>query len=205
MTAEPESLKIVEEPERDELEALLPELEDLKLSSGLVIKLKPLKARQFFRLLRIVTRGGAQILNQLRWTQLDSSDQFAAQFVAVIVFAIPEAEQETLDFIQSMIELPEDENERFLLLRELDDPELEDTINIIEQIILREKDDLASLGKKMRKWLDLAQKTGQVPKSQEQSRSSEDGQEPSTSSHQSTAGTTTKSSTSRSRASGKSR
>ncbi len=147
MTAEPEVLD-----SREETDIILPELEEVKLSTGQVVQIKPLKARQFFRLLRIVTRGGAKILNQLRWSQLDSPDQFAAQLVAVVVFSIPEAEQETLDFIESMVELPEDPEERKAVLQELTDPEIEDVVNIIEVIVLREKDDLVSLGKNSRRF-----------------------------------------------------
>lgn len=189
--------------ERHEIDVLDPPPDTVTLENGMILRIKPLKARQFFKLLRIITHGGAQMLTRLQWTSLEDPDAFATQLVAVIVFAIPEAEQETIDFIISMIEFPEDEKLHGAIFAEISEPEIEDLFTIIENIVQREKGDLVALGKRLAKLWKVADKTGQIRS--QTTASSEDGQGPSTSSAASTDGTTTESSTSPSPASVKSR
>lgn len=187
-----------------EIEILLAASGELILSTGQQIRIKRLKARQFFALLRIITRGGAKILSTIQWGDIKTPEGFASQMIALIVFSVPEAEEPTIDFIISMVEMPVEEEERIALIRTLTDLELDDMLDIIETIILREKEDLVGLGKRIKRYADLAQKTGQMPGGKNEDKVLlEDGQEPSTSSPGSMGGMTKKSSTSRSRASGK--
>ncbi len=212
-----------------ELDALDPVPEQVTLESGFVIELERLKARQFFKLLRIVTGSGA--LSQLANAGLFSMEgqteaDFTAQFVTVVLMSIPEAEDETIDFIRAMArpsglrtgrklnKQDEDHNLRLFLEfdQELNNPELDDLISIIEAIVRREASDIQALGKRLAAMLKMAEKTGQIPTneapSQSQNRqgstaaSSEDSPVRSISSRRSTAGRTNSSTTSRSRASG---
>lgn len=140
------------------------------LQDGTSIRIKPLKLREFLSMLRILTTGSGPALAQL---ELDTGNptQFAQNIVAALLFAIPEAEQEVIEFLQSVTEpekLPEKTsdamNARQVLADKLQNPELEDTINIIAVVARSEATDLAALGKRLRAMFKTAQKMGVVPK-----------------------------------------
>lgn len=154
----------------------------ITLSTGTELVLQPLKARQFFKLLRIITHGAAPILPTLKFDSGDSTEDWVQKFLAVVLMAIPESEQETLEFIASMIKpagLIEAKGRRADLSkkdRELNDalwdrvevdlgnPDLEDLFTIIEAIVRNEGEDLKALGKRLMSLFDLAKKTGQLDK-----------------------------------------
>jgi hypothetical protein len=167
-----------EASEKTELDALLPEPgAPFTLSNGMEIKLKPLKMREMLKLLRIITRGGTVLLPQLRFNGVTESE-FAIQFASVVAFAIPEAEDYAVDFVQ-WITIPADLKEgpdlsdaskNFNkqqieeLWKFLYEPELEDLIVIIERLVQAERGNLMSLGKRLRTMFTLAERTGQLPK-----------------------------------------
>lgn len=152
----------------------------ITLASGTELILQDLKARQFFKLLRIVTHGAAPILPSLRMNADASVEEWTQQFLAVVMMAIPESEQETIEFIASMIkpagliEAPpsrrklSDEEKKIndalwdAVERDLANPELEDLVTIIEAIVRNEGDDLRALGKRLMGMFQLASKTGQI-------------------------------------------
>lgn len=153
-------------PPRDELERLDPTPLKLVLESGTEFDLEPLKLRQFLRLLRIVTRGAADVLDS---AELDFNDPqaFMQTFLGMVLFSIPEAEEETVDFIKSVVRpanLTGEAKADLLLVRsladELDNPELEDTITIVQALIERESEDLRALGKRLAGMLRTAEKLG---------------------------------------------
>jgi hypothetical protein len=161
------------EPARTEPEILLADPEPFKLESGRLINLNPLKMRELLKLMRIITRGAAPMLGTLFQSHnLDNPDRFAEQLLALLIFAIPEAEDETIDFLRAMVKAPEPwldppHNKRpnpdyadFLI--ELNNPDPLDFITIFEEIITREKDDLASLGKRLTAVAKMMVKTGQM-------------------------------------------
>ena len=162
-----------------DVDVLVPVPEDegkLTLSTGTVLVLQPLKARQFFKLLRIVTHGAAPLLPTITIGPDDTTEEWVQRFLAIIFMAIPESEQETLEFIASMIKpygliegrkLNKQDQERNDELwdsieKDLGNPELEDLFTIIEAIVKAEAEDLKALGKRLMKLLDLAKKTGQL-------------------------------------------
>lgn len=163
-----------------ELDALLPEpSETFALANGAVVRLIPLKMRELLKLLRIITRGGTALLPTLRFNN-NTPEQFAVQFVTVVAFAIPEAEDFAVDFVQS-ITRPADlqtgdsdavkkfnQQQLTELFIYLDNPELEDLFQIIEQLVYREKVNLQSLGKRLQAMFKIAERTGQLPKNQSQ-------------------------------------
>lgn len=146
------------------------------LTTGTVLVLQPLKARQFFKLLKIVTRGAGPILPSLQFSSDDTTEQWVQKFLAVIMMAIPESEQETLEFIASMVKpagliegraLNKQDKERNDELwdaveRDLGNPELEDLLTVIEAIVNAEGEDLKALGKRLMSMFELAKKTGQL-------------------------------------------
>lgn len=157
-------------PPRTETDRLDPEPIELRLLSGTEFDLEPLKLRQFLRLLKIVSRGAADVLDS---TTLDFEDPaaFVQTFLGLVLFSIPESEQETVEFLQSMVKpagLTGNSDKDLIKFQELgdelDNPELEDTLTIIQAIIEREAEDIRSLGKRLGSMFQVAQKMGVAPK-----------------------------------------
>jgi len=172
MTTRKTPVKAAEVPEEEvilpeevagsnDVETLAPTPDTITLVSGFVVKVEPLRTRGMFKLLKIVTRGAGPIIMQMPM-DFDNPEEFAQQMLAVVVMAVPEAEDAALEFIQAMvvpaefIEAPktkaqENANRALFeeLVKQLDDPDMMDTISIIENIILREAGDLRALGKRL--------------------------------------------------------
>lgn len=167
--AVPAEDEVTAAPEKDELERLLEDpTGPFSLSSGTTFQIRQLRLRELLRLLRIITRGASVTMPAMN-LDFDNPDEFVQTFIAMVIFSIPEAEDETVDFVQSMVEpVPSgfedaDARARVALLRELENPDLEDTITILTVIVATEGRDLAALGKRLRSMLGAARKMGQVP------------------------------------------
>lgn len=160
---------LVADPERDEIERLLSDTaQTLKLSSGSTVRIRPMKLREFLKMLRIITRGGSAIMSTMD-LNFEDTDDFVQSLLAVVMFSIPEAEQETVDFITAMCEpdrltgnAKDDAYARQMLALELDNPELEDMTNVLAVIVRSEGRDLQALGKRLRTMFDVAKKMGLV-------------------------------------------
>ena len=210
-----------------ELDVLDPVPEQVKLTSGTTVILERLRARQFFKLLRILTHGALPLVADGSLFRLDpdlDGAVFLQRLLSVVLLAIPDAEDETIDFLRAMVKpvglierpgLSKADFTRNNALRdqltvELDNPELEDLVNLVEAIVRREAEDIQALGKRLVSMFNLAKKTGQIPGVEPNSPNltsptgtfSADSPEPSTSSPASTDGATSTSSTSPSDASG---
>lgn len=201
-----------------ELDALDPVPEDYKLQSGAVIQFEDLRARQFFKLLRIVTHGAVPAMRDLFAMDPNTDQQqFVTTLLTVVVLSIPDAEDETIDFLNSMVKpvgliegrrnLSKGDTERNEELwrkvdEEMENPHLEDLVGIVEAIVKREAADIQALGKRLAAMFKLAERTGQTKTSKspspttETDTSSADSPAPSTSSRASTGGRTRRSRTS---------
>lgn len=153
-------------PERSETDRLDPEPIEMKLESGTEFDLEPLKLRQFLRLLRIITRGAADVLDTAK-LDFEDPQSFVQQFLGMVLFSIPEAEEETVDFIKSMVkprDLTGNPDKDLIKVRdlsaELDNPALEDTITIVQAVIENEAEDLRALGKRLSAMFKVAEKMG---------------------------------------------
>jgi hypothetical protein len=163
-------------PARD-VEVIVDEGDVVELSTGFKIKVLPLKSRQFFKLLRIITHGAGGLLMNLNFSGDDSPEQFGAKLVALVAYAVPDAEDEVIEFLLAITEAVGTKSGRKLtkderlanaelheqLLDELDNPEMVDLITILETIVKRESEDLQALGKRLMAMFEVAKKTGQVP------------------------------------------
>lgn len=161
------------------------------LSTGTEVRVRPLRTRQFFRLMRILTRGGAPMLAEVD-LDFDDPESFGPQLLAVIAFAIPEAEDEAVDFIKSMLEPADligdrkaDKAALAALEEEVDNPDLDDLVSVLEVIIRREAEDLRALGNRLGVIFRATQKATKTPptpttKNDQKIDSSEASPEPST-------------------------
>lgn len=156
-------------PEKDEIARLLDDPSvPLSLGSGTTFQIRQLRLREMLRLLRIVSVGGSSMMGSMDFDTSDTN-AFVQNFVALVIFSIPEAEDETVDFLQSMVmavptgDPKVDADANLALVRELANPDLEDAISIITAIVASEGNDLAALGKRLRSLMGVARKVGQVP------------------------------------------
>ncbi len=199
-----------------ELKALDGFPEQIKLVSGNFVEIQDLKARQFFKFLRIVTHGALPLVQDMSLFRLGGdmdADEFGARLLSIMLLSIPDAENETIEFLESMCKpagliegrnLNKQDTERNNALwdafaRDMANPELDDLISLIEAIVKREAADIQALGKRLQAMFNLAQKTGQIPTQPQTSpavNSSADSPAPTTSSPASTDGPTPSSVTS---------
>lgn len=141
----------------------------ITLSTGTQIRVERLRTRQLLRALKVLTNGAADVLAGFSFDGEDE-DGFAANILASLIFAVPEAEDETIDFIQSMvapadlIDEPKTKADKLLnadlykkLEKELFNPELEDLISIVEVIVKNEAPHVTALGKRLMLLLPTAQ------------------------------------------------
>lgn len=204
----------------DELTGLDPQNETITLVSGLQVEVVPLRSRQFFKFLRILTHGAMpNLAGDAGLLSLDPNGDpsaFATRLLSLLLLSIPDAEDETVVFVRSMckptglIEPARNKqddarnDEKYNALdRELFNPDLDDLVTIIETVVRREAEDIQALGKRLSSLFKLAQKTGQLSPKQTPQTGNFSGAsvELSTSSPQTTAGPTKRSKTSRSVAS----
>jgi hypothetical protein len=164
-----------------EVDRLVPGTEDLELTTGFVIEITRMKTRQFFRLLKVITHGAGPKMIESGLDFGADAGEFAKRLAALVALSIPDAEQETIAFLQSMCQpkgvvggiygkqpsamsKQETENDARLwadFQREMFNPDPLDTFNLVERIVRREASDLQGLGKRMAALFELAAKTGQ--------------------------------------------
>jgi hypothetical protein len=214
-----------DEPE-SELDRIDPEPVLCEFSTGFTVEVVRMRTRQFFRLLRVLTHGAGPAMMQAGLNFQAAGPEFVTQLLTLVVMSIPDAESEAIAFLSSMckpagvIERPggkltkqeEDANkalwEKYGV--ELHNPDLTDTIDLIELIVRQEAPELQALGKKLERTFALFRKTGQDKSEKEPEPTPEElasqglSPSPSTSSATSTDGPTSTSSTSTSAGSGRS-
>lgn len=155
------------DPEKDEITSLLETPNGpFELTSGTRVVVRQLKLREFLALLRIVTRGAAPALGNVS-LDFDNPNQFVQSLLGIVLFAIPEATEETIEFVQTVVEpadLPKDTKAalalRESLYEELFNPDLEDLINIVAVVVASEGSDLQKLGKRLKTMFGVASKMG---------------------------------------------
>lgn len=136
----------------------------ITLSAGLKVNIKPLKTIELFKFMKIISSSGALAIQQFRLNGEMTNEQFATRMLGLLIFAIPQAEEETLEFIRAMVEpvgllkparnkQDKDRNETLWIesYQVLENPEPEDTIAIIEKILETEAGHIQSLGKQIMK------------------------------------------------------
>jgi hypothetical protein len=201
-----------------ELDRLDPEPTVLKFKTGFQVEVMRLRTRQFFRLLKILTHGAGPALLRLQLDP-DNPEAFGQQMLMLIIVAIPDAEQDAIQFLASMArpvglkgegkpdsQLTKQEKEDNAKLwekfnEELNNPDPWDTLDLVQAIIEQESDDIQALGKRLASMMRLASRTGaseekldEAPPPQELNASPEPSPQPSTSSATSTDGETSTSS-----------
>lgn len=164
-------------PDDSELDRIDPQPETCKLSTGFEVEVVRMRTRQFFRLLRVLTHGAGPALTQSGLDFAAGGEEFGQKLLMLVVMSIPDAEQEAIGFLASMcrpagiVEKPasqltkqENESNQALWTRfneELHNPDLDDTLDLIEVVVRQESPELQALGKKLQRTFKIFQATGQ--------------------------------------------
>lgn len=158
-----------------ETAALLAEGDTVTLVSGTEVKIERLRTRQLFKLVKILTSGAAHLIPNLNIGPDASADEFAGSLLGMAIIAIPEAEDEAIDFVRSMVtpvginEKPvtktdREANEELFrsLYEELYNPDLDDFVTIITTVIQNEAEHIQALGKRLMSLLKVSQQAAAV-------------------------------------------
>lgn len=148
----------------DEAEIIAPEPDGfITLTEGYKVVVNRLRLREFLALMKVVTRGASPIMASVSLEATADPAEFAKNFLGLLLFAIPEAEDEIIAFIR-LIVTPQVETPESLLAVDiaLDNPEIEDIIIILEQLVSQEATSVQSLGKRLGNLFNLAKRLGQV-------------------------------------------
>ncbi len=162
-----------------ELDSLDPQDEGpVTLDSGTQVTINRLRTREMLSLLRVLTRGAGGALADLDFS--GETTDFAARLLGVAIVSIPEAEDETITFVQRMVapvgliegrrlSKPEQEinQEKWAdLAAQVENPELEDLFTIVERVIKVEAPHMQALGKKFAFLIQTATRTGTTTSTQ---------------------------------------
>lgn len=158
-----------------ELDILVGEPTELKFSTGFCVEVVRLRTRQVFRLLKVLTQGAGPALATLDFKAEPS--EFVQRLLALVLISVPEAENAAITFLASMCrpaglsdkkpgEQTKQEREADQALwtefnDQLNNPEPEDTLDLVEAIITREAPHLQALGKRIGALVSTFTKTGQ--------------------------------------------
>lgn len=155
------------DPERTEAERIDPQPQGpLVLKSGTEVEISPMNLRETMKLLRIITHGAGGYVGALMdGLNVNDPAGFATTLATVVVMSFPDAEAETVEFLQSMVvpaglkdiaDAKERQDRIDQVKAELHNPSLGDFTMLVEAIIKRESEDIRGLGKRLGAVLNLA-------------------------------------------------
>lgn len=127
-----------------DLDEILPEITPTFEIEGRLVRVKRLKAREFLGLVRVLTRGLGPNVGMLAGIDWDDQSGAIQQLLGVAVVAIPNALEEFIDFIQTVVE-PVHESDRGVVFAELANPEIDVVFSVFERVAIQEMDDLKGL------------------------------------------------------------
>lgn len=152
----------------DEMERLDPVPDTYTFADGTTVGVERLKTRQFFKLLRIITHGGMDALQTIRLDPNQGTEVFTENLIALLIFAVPESEDETIEFLRSMVaaqqvKVPDEvppanvaqvaqrlqAEAKAKVDAEFANMGLDDLLGLVEVIIRREAPELKALGKRL--------------------------------------------------------
>lgn len=162
----------------EDIDAIAAEPKELTLESGFPIKVLRIRTRATMSLLKILTRGAGEAIATIRFGQDVTQEEFTGQLLGAVILSIPEAEDETIEFLNRVVEpaklidtprlTPGDiewnADQEELLRAELRDPSLDDLITIVGEIVKVEGPHILALGKRLAALLPTALKVEEQKK-----------------------------------------
>jgi hypothetical protein len=141
--------------ELPDLEVILPPPGTCVLD-GMECRVKPLKTREFFAVMGIITTGlGGGALQDM---SAENADELRGEIVGAVLVALPVAVEPFLALVKDITE-PVRKEDAVALRQYLDNPAPEDLLVVIDCVIDNEKDNVWSLVGKAKAYLARWQKT----------------------------------------------
>lgn len=165
----------------EELATILAQPDLITLVSGRQVRVKPLKTRALLSLVGIAVGGvGPKLFDlDLKLDPDEDETVFAAKFAGLLISSALTSHDETLAFLRLVCEpvglVTEGKIDKAVKARnqaltaaldaELEDPDPDDTISIIESIARNDGGSMQKWGKRLAGIWRLAERTGQIPAS----------------------------------------
>jgi hypothetical protein len=147
----------VEVPEKD-FEEILPPNGQLVID-GVTCDIRPLKSREFFMLMSILTGAFGTGITSLDMFQGDDSDEMAAGLAGAFLTALPHQYDRFLALCSAMVVPIGTKEEQSRVVEVMENPDTEILLEIVDQVIEREKDNIWTLVGKARAYASRWQQT----------------------------------------------
>lgn len=135
------------EEDKPDLEVIMPEEKQLEIC-GIPCYVKRVKTREFFALLGVITTGMGGNLGQLNF-DTENQDEFGAQLLAALFVALPNAVDPFVRLVRDLVRA--DDDKFAVQLRDyLDNPDLDDLMEIADVVVMQEQNTIWSLVGKAR-------------------------------------------------------
>lgn len=145
----------ITESDVEDLEPILPTPFFTEVA-GCKCTVRRLKTREFLMLMQVLTSGLGPALGEVKLDFTDE-DTIARDLSALMLLAVPNAVDEFMQFLRSVVEPVRDEDRGTVATYLADNPDLDVMVEIFEGIATQEKDDLAILaGKAQAMWSRVA-------------------------------------------------
>ncbi len=139
--------------EPTQIEEIMGSVDNRLLVDDIECEVGRLKTREFFALMRVLTRGmGGQVVSLFEAGL--PTEELGARFVGALLMSLPQAENDFLLLMKQMVR-PVDPAMAEPLKAALDNPELEVLMQVAETIALQEAGELTRLGKAARSWWEV--------------------------------------------------
>lgn len=145
----------------NDLGVILPEPGKMEIG-GIPVEVRRLKTREFLLLMRVITGGMGASMRDIRLNTKDE-EAMVADLISIVMLAIPFAIEEFGEFVISIVEAKNKHEHAAQLRQALENPEIEDLMNIIGIVVEQERDDLGVLAGKARAWIAKIQTTMNRP------------------------------------------
>lgn len=179
---------------KSEIDAIDPQSDLYVFEDGFEVRVAPLRTRQLLKLMRIITHGAAPIFDDVASVILSGDEgEVGGRLVGLMLFAVPEAEDETLEFLRSMVtpstlssgtsanSLAKNQEAVAELDARMENPSLNDVFGLVRLIITRESGELANLGKQLTAALTAQSETQEPPQEETPEKPSAKAASPNTS------------------------
>ncbi|AMM44295.1 tail assembly chaperone [Arthrobacter phage Kitkat] len=124
-----------------DLEAILPTLAEYEID-GIPVEIQRLKLRGFLALMNIITTGVGRELGNVDFSA--DQEELQGNMIALLIMAVPNATDETIRFVRTVVS-PKDQKHQKQLNAALEDPELDDFMDILSLVIEQEAPEFSAL------------------------------------------------------------
>lgn len=135
----------------NDLGVILPDAGGVIDVEGIPAKVKRLRSREFFALIKVLVRGIGPGISEIK-LDTENREQLEADMIALFTLALPNAIEEMSEFLFAVVE-PVNAEDQGELNKRMVNPDPEVTMDILGLLVTQERDDLKRLWGKAQAWL----------------------------------------------------